>query len=99
MFSIHPLLRGESWIAERALDTIARTPKQLGQALRSRRSKLKLSQTEVGRKSGIKQDTVSTLEIHTPSTTVETLYKVLSVLGLELVVREKASTSRTDQEW
>ena len=81
------------------METIARTPQQLGHALRSRRTKLKLSQAEVGGKSGIKQDTVSTLEIHTPSTTVETLYKVLSVLGLELVVREKASATRTDQEW
>jgi len=81
------------------LETIARTPQQLGQALRSRRTQLKLSQAEVGGKSGIKQDTVSTLEIHTPSTTVETLYKVLSVLGLELIVREKASATRAGQEW
>ena len=81
------------------METIARTPQQLGQALRSRRTQLKLSQAEVGGKSGIKQDTVSTLEIHTPSTTVETLYKVLSVLGLELLVREKASATRASQEW
>ncbi|MGH8144504.1 MAG: helix-turn-helix domain-containing protein [Steroidobacteraceae bacterium] len=81
------------------MDTIARTPQQLGQALRSRRAKLKLSQTDVGLKVGIKQDTVSMLEIHTPSSTVETLFKALSALGLELVVREKARTTPTAQEW
>lgn len=81
------------------METIVRTPQQLGQALRSRRAKLKLSQTEVGGKSGVKQDTVSTLEIHTPSTTVDTLYKVLSALGLELVVREKVPAARTGPEW
>ena len=81
------------------MDTIARTPQQLGQALRARRARLKLSQTEVGTKVGIKQDTVSTLEIHTPSSTVETLYKALSALGLELVVREKARGSPSAEEW
>jgi HTH-type transcriptional regulator / antitoxin HipB len=77
------------------METIARTPKQLGQALRSRRATLKLSQTAVGSRAGIKQDTVSTLEIHTPSSTV----KALSVLGLELVVREKAHRTRSAEEW
>jgi HTH-type transcriptional regulator/antitoxin HipB len=81
------------------METIARTPQQLGQALRSRRAKLKLSQTDVGRRVGIKQDTVSTLEIHTPSSTVESLYKALSVLGLELVVREKAQSTHSAEEW
>jgi HTH-type transcriptional regulator / antitoxin HipB len=81
------------------MDTIARTPQQLGQALRARRSKLKLSQTEVGTKVGIKQDTVSMLEIHTSSSTVETLFKAISALGLELVVRDKARSAPTTQEW
>lgn len=81
------------------MDTIARTPAQLGQALRARRSRLKLSQSDVGSSSGIKQDTVSKLEIRTSSTSVETLYKALSVLGLELVVREKARSARPDREW
>jgi HTH-type transcriptional regulator/antitoxin HipB len=81
------------------METTARTPQQLGQALRSRRAKLKLSQTDVGRRVGIKQDTVSTLEIHTPSSTIETLYKALSALGLELVVREKAQSAHSAEEW
>ena len=81
------------------MDTVARTPQQLGQALRARRNRLKLSQSGVGSRSGIKQDTVSTLEIHTPSSTIETLYKALSVLGLELVVREKSHDTRSEREW
>lgn len=81
------------------MDTIARTPQQLGQALRARRAKLKLSQTDVGTKVGIKQDTVSMLEIHTSSSTVETLFKAISALGLELVVRDKARSAPNSQEW
>jgi HTH-type transcriptional regulator / antitoxin HipB len=80
------------------MDTIARTPSQLGQALRARRTKLSLSQTDVGLKVGIKQDTVSMLEIHTSSSTVETLFKAISALGLELVIRDKASANPA-QEW
>ena len=81
---------------ENTMETITRTPQQLGQALRGRRAKLRLSQTDVGRKVGIKQDTVSVLEIHTPSSTIETLFKALSALGLELVVREKTAASAQD---
>jgi HTH-type transcriptional regulator / antitoxin HipB len=81
------------------MDTIARTPQQLGQALRARRTTLNLSQTEVGLKVGIKQDTVSMLEIHTSSSTVETLFKAISALGLELVIRDKAGAHNPAQEW
>jgi HTH-type transcriptional regulator/antitoxin HipB len=82
------------------MDTVARTPRQLGQALKARRAKLKLSQTDVGAKVGIKQDTVSVLEIRTTSSSVESLYKALSALGLELVLREKsAPTAASPQEW
>jgi HTH-type transcriptional regulator / antitoxin HipB len=79
------------------METTTRTPQQLGQALRARRTAMKLSQTAVGNKVGIKQNTVSVLEIHTPSSTIETLFKALSALGLELVVREKGRTAA--QEW
>ena len=81
------------------MDTFARTPYQLGLVLRSHRAKLKLSQTDVGLKVGIKQDTVSVLEIRTSSSSVETLFKALSALGLELVVRERARSTPTGDEW
>jgi HTH-type transcriptional regulator/antitoxin HipB len=79
------------------METTTRTPQQLGQAVKARRTAMKLSQTAVGNKVGIKQNTVSVLEIHTPSSTIETLFKALSALNLELVIREKARA--TTQEW
>ena len=81
------------------MDATTRTPQQLGQALRSRRKTLNLSQTQVGSKVGMKQDTVSQLEIRTASSTVGTLFKALSALGLEMVVREKARAADSSQEW
>ncbi len=80
------------------MEITTRTPQQLGQALRARRTRMKLSQTDVGSEVGIKQNTVSILEIHTSSSTVETLFKALSALGLELVVREKSRPSSIE-EW
>lgn len=80
------------------METITRTPEQLGQALKSRRVRIDLSQTDVGSEVGIKQKTISTLENHTSSSTVETLFKALSALGLELVVREK-SRAASVEEW
>jgi HTH-type transcriptional regulator / antitoxin HipB len=81
------------------MDIVTRTPQQLGQSLRARRAKLQLSQTEVGAKVGMKQNTVSVLEISTPSSSVASLFKVLSALGLELVVREKSGSPSSSQEW
>jgi HTH-type transcriptional regulator/antitoxin HipB len=81
------------------MNTVTRTPQQLGQSLKARRAKLQLSQTEVAAKVGMKQNTVSVLEISTPSSSVESLFKVISALGLELVVREKSKSPSSSQEW
>jgi HTH-type transcriptional regulator/antitoxin HipB len=81
------------------MDIVTRTPQQLGQSLKARRAKLKLSQTEVGAKVGMKQNTVSVLEISTSSSSVESLFKVISALGLELIVRDKVKSTSSTQEW
>jgi HTH-type transcriptional regulator/antitoxin HipB len=81
------------------MNTVTRTPQQLGQSLKARRAKLQLSQTEVAAKVGMKQNTVSVLEISTSSSSVESLFKVISALGLELVVREKSKSPSSSQEW
>jgi HTH-type transcriptional regulator/antitoxin HipB len=81
------------------MNIVTRTPQQLGQSLKARRAKLKLSQTEVGAKVGMKQNTVSVLEISTSSSSVESLFKVISALGLELVLQEKAKSPSSAQEW
>jgi HTH-type transcriptional regulator/antitoxin HipB len=70
----------------------------LGQALRARRAKLKLSQAAVGTKTGMKQNTISVLEIRTASSRIASLYRALSALGLEIVVREKSKADPA-REW
>ncbi len=73
------------------MDFVARTPEQLGQILKSCRAQRKLTQQAAGAKVGIKQSTISLLESEASRSSVETLYKLLSALQLELVLRDRHS--------
>lgn len=85
------------------MDYVARTPKQLGPILRSIRAERGLTQKEAGAKVGLKQSTVSAIESDSARTSVDTLYKLLSALELELVVRDKprdrGPAGNRKQEW
>jgi len=83
------------------VDYVARTPAQLGPILRSIRAQRSLTQQDAGAKVGLKQSTVSAIERDSTHSSVDTLYKLLSALGLELVVRDKSSDHGPSgkQEW
>lgn len=76
----------------------AHTPGQLGQILRGQRKSQKLTQREAARVVGLLPKTVSKLERTTATATVESLFKLLSALQLELVVRPKTPAA-ADREW
>ncbi|HKS33649.1 MAG TPA: type II toxin-antitoxin system antitoxin HipB [Enterobacteriaceae bacterium] len=82
--------------------------KQLSSYLKDVRITQKLSQGKVANKVGIRQDTVSSFEQHPDSTRLETFFKILSALNLELTVtprnantanNDPASTSSWKEEW
>lgn len=79
------------------MDTVSRTPKQLGSALRRYRKQLELSQTGLSSRIGKRQATISTLE-SAGSATLDTLFAVLSALDLELSVRRRSKGSRAKLE-
>jgi HTH-type transcriptional regulator/antitoxin HipB len=84
------------------MDYVARTPAQLGQILRSCRKQRALSQQQVAAKIGMKQPTISAVENGSGGTSLESVYRLLSALGLELVVRDPTTTSSTrasEREW
>jgi HTH-type transcriptional regulator / antitoxin HipB len=81
------------------MEYVARTAHQLGQVLKSRRQQLGLTQSEVAAKVGLLQAQVSVIESHDARATVRTLYKALSALGLELVLRDSASAPLKPAEW
>lgn len=76
----------------------AHTPKQLGQVLRGQRKSQKLTQKEAAQVVGLLPKTISKLELATETATIESLFKLLSALQLELVVRSKSQESPT-REW
>lgn len=82
------------------MEQIAHTPKQLALILRGQRSLRQLTQAEAGARVRLLTKTVSKLENQPENSTIESLFKMLSALDLELVVRPKSDgTDRPELEW
>jgi HTH-type transcriptional regulator / antitoxin HipB len=79
------------------METIARTPLQLGNSIRQRRCQLGLTQDKLAAKIGMRQRTVSDVET-SAATRVDTLLRTLAALDLELVIRTRTKGSHRDIE-
>jgi len=78
------------------MDYTIHTPGQLGQVLRGQRMAQGLTQRATGAPVGLLPKTVGRLESAPERSTVESLFKLLSALNLELVIRPK---SDQPSEW
>lgn len=67
----------------------ARNPKQFGHALKRYRIRNKLTQSEVSEKSGVRQANISQIENGHGGVKLETMFKVLLALDLEVIVRKR----------
>ncbi|MEZ9369031.1 helix-turn-helix domain-containing protein [Shewanella sp. 10N.286.51.B2] len=65
--------------------------KQLSAFLKDTRLNMKLPQAKVASSVGIRQDTVSSFEKNPDSTKVDTLFKILSALNLELDIKVRGA--------
>jgi HTH-type transcriptional regulator/antitoxin HipB len=63
---------------------LARSPKQMGAIIRRNRKRLGLSQSELGERAGLRQETISLIESGNSATRLDTMLAVLAALGLEL---------------
>jgi HTH-type transcriptional regulator/antitoxin HipB len=82
------------------MDSPARTPSQIGPILKSRRRQQGLTQAAAAAKVGLRQATVSLAETDASAATLDTLYKLLSALDLELVIRDRRPPrARAKREW
>jgi HTH-type transcriptional regulator / antitoxin HipB len=79
-------------------DQIARTPKQVGDAVRRRRRSQGLKQKDLGEKTNLRQATISALEAGEPGAQLRTLFDVLTTLDMELVIRPRTKTSTDEIE-
>ncbi|MCL7931244.1 helix-turn-helix domain-containing protein [Halomonas llamarensis] len=78
------------------------TPDMLAQAFKEARKRKGFAQQHTAELVGIKQATVSRFENHPERSHVDTLFKLLAALELELHVADRGSNSQTqqwDQEW
>jgi len=80
------------------IDQIARTPKQVGEAVRRRRRSLGMTQKDLAGKTNLRQATISDVEAGEPGTQLRTLFDVLTALDMEVVARPrtKASTDKIE---
>lgn len=78
----------------------AQTPEQLATVLRGQRKASRLTQKQAAALVGLLPKTISALESDPERGSIGSLYKLLSALGLELVLQPKASPPpRSDSEW
>ncbi|AXS82535.1 MULTISPECIES: helix-turn-helix domain-containing protein [Marinobacter] len=78
------------------------SPDALAQEIKNARKRRKLTQQVVSDQIGVKQATISSFENHPERSRVETLFKLLSALDLELRVAKRGDTeqeAKWDQEW
>ncbi len=76
----------------------ARTPQQLGEILRGFRREKQLTQHAVGKEAGLLQSAISQIESDPGPASLVRIYRVLSALELELVVRPRGMADRKT-EW
>ena len=83
---------------EGTMETITRTPLQLGSYIRQRRRELGLTQEALAAKIGLRQKTVSDIETSAAAARLDTILRTLAALELELLVRPRTRSSSKDIE-
>jgi HTH-type transcriptional regulator/antitoxin HipB len=72
------------------IDT-ARTPRQIGTALRAVRRSKGLTQSQLAALSGQRQELISKIESGSPGTSIAAICALLAALGIELAVRPRSA--------
>ena len=80
------------------MEYILQNSRQLGAVLQGLRREKKLTQAKIGAKVGLAQNAVSGLETDPAQASLTRVFKLLSALDLELVVRDR-SKRRTSSDW
>jgi len=80
------------------MDQVVYSPKSLGNVIRRQRRSKKLSQNTVGNAFKLNQTTVSSIEQGAPGTRLETLFRMLAALELEMIIRPKKNIRVKDGE-
>ncbi len=77
---------------------LARTPRQIGNLIRRARKERGWSQTRLGEKAGLRQETISLIETGNPATKLETMLALLATLDLEFLIAPRSKSQISDIE-
>lgn len=75
----------------------ATSPKVLGQILKSARNEKGLNQQQAGSLVGITQAMVSRIETGESNARIDTLFRLLSALGMEMIVKPRDMSSNLSE--
>jgi len=75
------------------MNQIARTPNDVGHALRHARKQQQLSQQALATRSGVWQETISKIENGSPGTRMETIFDLCAALNLEIQFTDRSEGS------
>ena len=78
---------------------IISSAKDLALYLNDKRKQLKMSQSEVADLVGLKQDTISKFENSPDNSRIDTLFRILSALNLNISLVEKGQETYEEIEW
>ena len=78
---------------------IISSAKDLALYLNDQRKQLKMSQSEVADLVGLKQDTISKFENSPDNSRIDTLFRILSALNLNMSLVEKEQDTHEEIEW
>ena len=77
---------------------LARDPRQVGNLVRRARKKQGLSQSQLGDRAGLRQETISLIETGHPAAKLQTILGILAALDLELRIVPRSKGQAADIE-
>ena len=80
------------------MEQFAYSPKSLGEIIKRQRKSKHLNQTQAGEAFKLEQSTVSSIEQGAAGTRLDTLFRMLAALDLEMIIRAKDSRSTFENE-
>ncbi len=75
------------------------SPKVLGRVLRKNRKELGLTQSQIGSKFNIRQASISIIESGSGGVSIDTVFRLMSALNLEMSLQSRESHSSDKALW
>jgi HTH-type transcriptional regulator/antitoxin HipB len=80
------------------MEQLVYSPQSLGKAIQRQRKLMRLNQIDAGLPFNIAQSIVSSIENGVPGVQIDTIFRVLAALDLEMVIRSKEETKNLKSE-